>query len=548
MENLRRILLSIGILTVLMLLNIKGYATLVNVTSTSAMQSACNSAASGDTIALANGTYLNTTLTLNTNNITVMAQTVGGVFLNGTNVISIPGNYITFSGFQFTSGSIAGIVIEVEGSHNILTQLNFNGYSAQKYINLKSTGQYNEISYCNFENKPTSAPAGNLIHISPDLSKPGYHKIRYCSFQNMPGLGGDNGNECIRISNGSTSTYISRTIVEYCFFSNTGNGDSEAISVKCTENVLRYNTFTNNQNAMMVFRNGNNNVAYGNFFIGAGGIRVKEANNIYCYNNYFENSGVGGTMNAVTYIYVSPNLNNINFIHNTFVECGLIDLASGAVNNTWANNIFVKTNGPIFSGSNSGISWAGNIHQGSLGLTFSNGFVNANPLLVTNADGFKGLTSNSPAVNAASASYPSILDVANVDDDPSILLDINGQARPNTATSKDIGCDEFVTGITKNHPLKLSEVGPKYLGGPALGLNSQEAITTNYRLISNPITNKIKLEKTNGTEIYELINSNGKSVWIGSNIEDFDGTAYARGIYYLRIETSQRSQFLKVII
>lgn len=53
---------------------------------------------------------------------------------------------------------------------------------------------------------------------------------------------------------------------------------------------------------------------------GSGGIRVKEANDIYCYNNYFEKSGVGGSMNAVTFMYVSPNLNNINFLYNTFVN------------------------------------------------------------------------------------------------------------------------------------------------------------------------------------------------------------------------------------
>ena len=64
--------------------------------------------------------------------------------------------------------------------------------------------------------------------------------------------------------------------------------------MKCRENVIRYCTFTNNQDAMLVFRNGNDNVAYGNFFIGAGGIRVKEANNIYCYNNYFENLELAG--------------------------------------------------------------------------------------------------------------------------------------------------------------------------------------------------------------------------------------------------------------
>lgn len=442
-------------------------ATTYHVSSIAAMQAAINSAGAGDEIVLANGTYLNSTLTVGTSNITVRSATPGGVFLNGTNAITITGNFVTFSGFQFTSGSITGVVITVDGNNNTLTQLNFDGYSAQKYINLK--GQYDEVSYSNFRNKPASAPIGNLIHIAPNGTVPNYAKIRYCSFQDMPGLGGDNGNECIRIANGAQSTFLCRTVVEFCYFSNTGAGDSEAISVKSRGNVLRYNTYKNNPDAMMVFRNGNDNVAYGNFFISSGGIRVKEANNIFCYNNYFENSGVGGTMNAVSYIYVSPNLQNINFLHNTFVECGLIDLASGATNNTWANNIFKKKSGDIFLGSSAGIAWAGNIYSGTLGISIPSGMTNVDPQLVLNANGYYGLSSTSPAIDASSASYPAILDIATIDDDPSLLLDISGQARPATASQKDVGADEFTTGTITNRPLVLADVGPTYLGGPGGG-------------------------------------------------------------------------------
>jgi hypothetical protein len=264
--------------------------------------------------------------------------------------------------------------------------------------------------------------------------------------------------------------------VEYCYFKNTGPGDSEAISVKCRGNVLRYNTFTNNPNAMMVFRMGNDNIAYGNFFINAGGIRVKEANNIYCYNNYFQNSGVGGSMDAVKLDYQSvvtpgdPNPNicsNVNFLHNTFVECGDIDLGGiGPTTNTWANNIFQKSSGAIFMNANTGTTWAGNIRLGTLGITIPSGMTNLDPQLVINADGYYGLASNSPAIDASSTNYPAILDIANVDDDPALLLDISRQARPSTKTLKDAGCDEFTTGNTLNRPLGLSDVGPSYLGGP----------------------------------------------------------------------------------
>ncbi len=438
----------------------------VNVSSVTQLQTAIDNSSSGDIIVLANGTYLNNTLTINKSNITIKPQTMGGVSLNGTNSITLNGNNITFTGFQITSGDIGGgNIISVNGNRNVISHLNIKNYYAKKYIDINAGSQYNEISYCNLENKPADAVIGCTIQINTSPTVPGYHKIRYCSFQNFPGLGGDFGNEPIRLGLGAESTNNSRTTVEYCYFNDVGMGDSESISVKCCENVIRYCTFTNNPAGMLVFRNGNRNVAYGNFFInGSGGIRAKEANDIYCYNNYFESAGVSGVMDAVTLVYVIPNLNNINFIHNTFVNCGNIDLGgTGATSNTWANNIFKKSSGSIFTNANGGTTWAGNINQGSLGISISTGMISTNPQLTLNADGFYGLSSSSPAINASSTNYPTILDITNIDDDPSILLDINKDARPSDKASKDVGCDEYSTATSTNHPLSLSEVGPSYL-------------------------------------------------------------------------------------
>jgi hypothetical protein len=343
-------------------------AATINVSSVSDLQMAINNSNSGDVIILANGTYLNNTLNISKNNITVKSATPGGVFLNGTNDININGNFITFSGFQFTSGDIGtSIVIEVYGKNNLLTQLNFSGYFAKKYIEVKAGTQYNEITYCNIEKKPAAAASGCTIQISTSPTVIGYHKIRYCSFKDYYGLGGDFGNEPIRIGLSTENSNKSRAIVEYCYFNNTGLGDSESVSIKCQENTIRFCTFTNQQNAMLVFRNGDNNLAYSNFFINAGGIRVKEANNVFCYNNYFENSGVGSSADAVTYVYDTTTypvvLNNINFIHNTFYNCGTINMGgTGATNNTWANNIFQKSSGAIFSNPNLGTTWVGNIY------------------------------------------------------------------------------------------------------------------------------------------------------------------------------------------
>ncbi len=568
---------NLKLVTFLLLLNLMFMQTLKATTyyvnSVTALQSKIDSftTVSGDIIILYNGTYLNSMLTIGKSGIKVMSETPGGVFLNGTNDITISGDYVTFSGFQFTSGDIgSNYLLKVSGSYNKITQLNFSNYYAKKYIEIQSGTQYNEISYCNLEKKPAAAIAGCTIQISTSPTVIGYHRITYCSFQNYYGIGGDNGNEPIRI--GLSTEYLnkSRTIVEYCYFNNTGLGDSESVSVKCQENVIRYCTFTNQQNAMLCFRNGDNNVAYSNFFINAGGIRVKEANNIYCYNNYFENSGFGSSADAITYVYVSPsapttlvpprtiNLNNINFIHNTFYNCGDIDLGgTGASSNTWANNIFKKSSGDIFKNANLGTSWAGNIYQGTLGISIPSGMANIGPNLALNSDGYYGLSSTSP-INNSIAGYPTILNITNIDDDPTLLFDISGQSRPSTVTSKDVGCDEYyTTGTTTNHPLTLSEVGPSYL--MVLSANAFDLSDKKVIVFPNPVKNNFTIQFPNtidsDTEV-TIITINGqvikKQIISLNELVDYqkliDVTDLKNGIYLLQLHSNNYSKVLKIVI
>jgi len=566
--NKNRYNLVIAIVLFNLLGSVSSNAATINVNSINALQNACNNSSAGDIIVLANGTYNNVTLNINNNNISVIAQTPGGVFLNVYGDININGNNITFSGFQFTQGDIgSNYLIEVYGSRNKLTHLNFSNYYAKKYIEIKAGTQYNEISYCNLEKKPADAVIGCTIQISTSPTVIGYHKISYCSFQNYYGLGGDNGNEPVRIGLGAEYLNKSRTIVEYCYFNNTGLGDSESISVKCQENVVRYCTFTNQQNAMLVFRNGDNNVAYSNFFINAGGIRVKEANNIYCYNNYFENSGVGSSADAITYVYVAPlvpptaasprtlNLSNINFIHNTFYNCGDIDLGgNGPVNNTWANNIFRKSSGNLFSNNNNGITWVGNIHQGTIGITIPSGMTNTNPFLSLNANGYYGLTANSP-VNNANASYPAILDIAILNDDPGLLFDIAGRPRPTTATLKDVGCEEYTSGTVSNRPLTLADLGPSYLMALA---NEDFDLETKISLYPNPAKDNFNIQFPNNyfeNSKITIVNINGQVVkkqsvsqndLTKSNSIEINGLN--SGLYFIKIESIKISKVIKLIV
>ena len=538
------------------------FATNIKVSSVAALQAAINDALAGDIIILTDGTYLNSVITIGTSNITVKTDTPGGAYLNGTNDLTVTGRNVTLSGFQFTSGTSKGSAIKVYGNNNTLTQLNFNGYSAAHLIIIH--GQNNLITNCNFQNKPATnlvshGGTGDLVQIIPDSALIGYNTIRYCSFQHIPGFGGDYGNECIRIGDGAYSTFSSGTVVEYCYFEDTGNGDSEAISVKSRDNCLRYNTMFNNPDAMFAFRNGDNNVAYSNYFIKSGGIRIKQANNIFCYNNYFQQAGMNqnqslhGKRAAVFLEYFGPGYgNNLNFIHNSFYKCANTIIDSNLTNCSWANNIFYSDSSAIFTGTASGQSFTGNIYFGLLGLAIPNGMANLDPKLTLNPDGYFGLSSTSPAIGSASPEYPAILSLPGLNNDPNILLDIEGQSRPEPVTLKDAGCDQFSKEAITNRPLALCDVGPSYLCSITT-INPVKVETYNSLIYPNPnygifyvksetVISKIEIINLFG-EVIRTIDFNQQFLLIEINL-----TAYSKGIYFVRITDTKRNVTNKKIV
>ena len=539
------------------------YTNTINVSSIAAMQLAINTASSGDTIILANGTYLNNTLTITNNTITIQAETPGGVFLNGTNAITLNGNYVTFSGFQFTSGSSTGSAITVNGSNNSLMQLNFNGYSASHMILIN--GSYNLVTNCNFQNKPAPnlvnhGGTGDMVQIIPNATVIGYNTIRYCSFQHMPGFGGDYGNEGIRIGDGAYSTYISRTVVEYCYFEDTGNGDSEAISVKSRENCLRFNTMNNNPNAMFSFRNGDNNVAYSNFFIKSGGIRCKQSNNIYCYNNYFEQSGSnqntslpGSGTAPIIFDYFGTGYGaNFNIVHNTFYKCTDSKIATGLTNCTWANNIFFSDFGTIFTGVADGQNFAGNIYQGTIGISITSGMTNDNPLLLLFLNGYYVLSPLSPAIGTASSSYPSIPTITGLNNDPSILKDFEGQIRPSAIPLKDVGCDQYSSETINNRPLALCNTGPSYLCTP---LSTENTIkdANNLIIYPNPTNGLFYIKSARTISEIKIVNIFGETIYTFTNntqssLSEINMSSQPKGIYFVQITDINKKVLNKKII
>ena len=165
-----------------------------------------------------------------------------------------------------------------------------------------------------------------------------------------------------------------------------------------------------------------------------------------------------------------------------------------------------------------------------------------------------------PAIDVSSSSYPAILDIANIDDDPSILLDISGQARPITTTLKDVGCDEYTTGTITNHPLKLSDVGPTYL--ISTGIKQEKEIPNSFHLFQNypnpfnPSTKiswelptnswlTLKIYNVLGNEVATLVNEEKEA---GYHSIKFNASNLPSGVYFYRIKSENFIDTKKMIL
>jgi pectate lyase len=473
------------------------------VTSQQEFNAAHNRAAAGDEIVWPDGIYTNVVMRITKSDLTIQAENLGGAVFTGFSRVEIDGDNIDFIGFQYVGGNLgAADVVKISGSSIKFNQVNIRAYTCHKYLRVREESQYVDISYCNFENRLNAADQ-NILSILVDDNQPGYHKIRHCSFKNFPGGGNDEGVEPIRIGVSTQANFISRTLVEYCYFTKC-DGDGEIISSKATQNVYRFNTFENNPKAELVLRHGSQAIVYGNFFLnGKGGIRVREGQDHYIYNNYFER-----LEDRAIFLQNenSDPLDNINIAFNTIVDCDEIFLGgdgddSPPTNVTFANNIVAAPNDELFEDATGNETWIGNIGFGTLGISLpASGLTLLNPLLEENADGYFGLSAGSPAINAALPGYAALPQFPGMDSiDTDILFDLMGQARPATFTEKDLGANEFPHNV-EIRPIATEEnTGPVYNTSTLTPVgNGPVVIKDAIQLFPNPVDKVITLTIAEG--------------------------------------------------
>lgn len=448
----------------------------VNVDSLAALSDAIAGAIPGDRIIVKGGTYESTQHILvqaegtKTNPIVIMSEAVGAAELRGEYGFRVEGSRnIIISGFKFThsqdnSASTDNIVficddcVDVRITRNTFAlTTNYRGEadadSAGRFmadwLGITGSSSGNRIDNNSFLQKHTR---GAFVLLLGDEGKVVQNTLVDHNLFSGQLYQHGNGGECFRIGNSALGNAPGNMIMEHNTFEHC-DGDREAVSVKSSNNVIRYNAFRNNEGSL-TFRHGNANTADGNIFIdGNNGIRVY-GHDHRIVNNYFANNpasvssllapiviGKGTVENDLsTSNSEHSQPRNILIAHNTLVnnQAGILVGYGDEPRQTFfpqdvlvVNNIIAGSTGSlvsvhggdVFFGKNllytSGTAVAGDISSGEL--------VKADPQLVVGKDGISRPSRLSPIIDSASsATY-------------GITTDMDGDPR---AGKFDIGADE----------------------------------------------------------------------------------------------------------
>ncbi len=432
------------------------------VDSIPALQAAINKAVAGDTLTLKDGAYtLDSTLAVRRAGtpgrpITVTAETVGGVTLDGTHGIQVGGAaaHVVIAGFKFTHA--AGKCTIQAGTSNVrFTRNTFACTGEGAYLTL--AGDDAQIDYNEFRDKKTVGPmlavtgAGNQIARRAWIHHNHFHD--FAQAQN-------NGAETLRFGLSTLGLSVGAGIVEHNLFERC-NGENELISNKSSGNIYRYNTLLDSPGAQLSLRHGNDCIVLGNILRNTEGIRIL-GDRHKVLSNYLEKNYIGvaigngsGEVAEGAALTVHDRPDNCVIAFNTFVEnrthyqmSKRTPTGLGAIGTVFANNLIVgggiaaRIDGPYASAV-----WGGNLlwKTGGAGSMPPEGFSAVDPQLAADAAGILRPQAGSPVIDAAQGDFPAV------------TADLDGQPREG---AKDIGADEVSTAPVIAKLLTPTDVGP----------------------------------------------------------------------------------------
>jgi hypothetical protein len=269
---------------------------------------------------------------------------------------------------------------------------------------------------------------------------------------------GGNGWETVRSGVDMLAFQSTFSVIEHNLFVKDAN-DPEVVSLKSSDNTVRYNTLRKSA-GQFVLRGGNRDLIYGNYVLGDGepkaqGLRVSGGNH-RIFNNYIEGVGgggiflEGGTSNDSTgVINEHKQVYKTEVSFNTVINSGGIKIGGShpldPIDCTVSDNL-VQGSGSLYTQTptSKNITFIGNIASlGSAGVR--DGVMMVDAKLMKVGDVFT-IAAGSPAVNAAMASPPYVMD------------DIEGKLRNDG--KPDVGALEISAEAARFGLLTEANVGP----------------------------------------------------------------------------------------
>jgi poly(beta-D-mannuronate) lyase len=423
----------------------------VQVANSGALGPAIDAAQPGDCLVLADGDYTFPTITKKATAdapIVIRAANVLKAVVNTGSLKIQDSAYVVVEGLMYTSNTGASVN---NCDHCRVSRCRFQLQDgAFDTLTVSGTSNWCRVDHNDFGPKTV---LGNTLMLGGAGAQAIQNtRVDHNYFHDVKG-GGGNGWETIRGGLSGWSFSSAKTVIEYNLFERC-TGDPETISMKSSDNILRYNTMRNN-NGELTLRHGNGTQVYGNFILGGpSGMRICGGRH-KIYNNYLADlTGKGIFLEGGEHDDMSGALTDhkqvfdTQVLFNTVVSTRGIDVGGSHPMNpkncTVANNLLQGSGNMLIEVAGTvNTKYANNLVMGTSAVTVAGAVIMADPKLVKVGEMYR-LAAGSPAIDAA---------------DPAFSVPEDIDATPRTG-KLDIGADELTAEGTQHIPLTTKDVGP----------------------------------------------------------------------------------------
>jgi hypothetical protein len=419
-------------------------AAVVSVPNVTALQAAINAARAGQRIVLADGVHRATKpIKITKSKITIAARHTGRAVFEAGSFEFGAVRGVTVEGFVFSGTSSLSVPAAAEATR--ITRTTFDGDKAGASLTVSANDV--QVDHNTFSNRSNEGVYLQITGPDGAIAQRTWVHHNYFYNHHYDGL---NGGESIRLGYSYKQQLSAYAVIENNLFEK-ANGDPEAISVKSSDNTVRFNTIRDSK-GYIVLRHGNRTTVEGNLLFGSG-IRF-HGNDHKVFNNYVENTGdraivfgKGSETDSGPTSKSHDRPDRVAVTFNTLIGTGAVvenDTGTYAPKDcVFANNI-IKGSSSKFIDMMSGatVKYEGNIIWGGT-AGISSGYRAVDPKLVRDANGLLRLSSSSPAIESSAGTYSYV------------TRDFDPQSR---VGKPDVGADEYSSSAVRK-ALTAADVG-----------------------------------------------------------------------------------------